>query len=230
MMREENNNPDIIRRVNRELSDVRKEQRLIRLWGSVLLGANLVLLGGSIWVLGLGIKRLEPQEAATGYPPITIPAGADKNAGGVVDVPDDTDVVDNTGTTGTPGGDVPPVGYAPQTGSAPSSVTADAAVGPVTTRPAPSRPTAARAAATAVPSHVTTHEGMTLRSLARRYYGSEVFWVCIYDRNLAVLSSTDTLPPGIRLELPRPADYGIDATDPTSLQRACKLAKSLAEQ
>ena len=69
---------------------------------------------------------------------------------------------------------------------------------------------------------------MTLRSLARRYYGREVFWIYIYDRNMGVLSSLDTS--GIELKLPRPVDYGIDATEPISLQRACDLAKSLAKQ
>lgn len=54
-------------------------------------------------------------------------------------------------------------------------------------------------------------------------------------RNIRVLSSLDTssfdaLPSGIQLELPCPADYGIDATEPISLQRACNLAKSLAKQ
>lgn len=67
-----------------------------------------------------------------------------------------------------------------------------------------------------------------LRNLARRYYGSEVFWVCIYDHNNRLLSSPDVLPLGIRLFLPRPADYGIDATDPSSLRRARALAKNLA--
>ena len=43
-------------------------------------------------------------------------------------------------------------------------------------------------------------------------------------------SSSDALPSGIELELPRPVDYGIDATEPISLQRACDLAKSLAKQ
>lgn len=80
------------------------------------------------------------------------------------------------------------------------------------------------------PEFVVTQEGMTLRSLARRYYGSEVFWVCIYDRNSQALRSPDVLPLGVRLYLPRPADYGIDASDPSSLRRARALAKSLVGQ
>lgn len=78
------------------------------------------------------------------------------------------------------------------------------------------------------PDYVLTECGMTLRNLARRYYGSEVFWVCIYDHNNRLLSSPDVLPLGIRLFLPRPADYGIDAADPSSLRRARALAKNLA--
>lgn len=78
-----------------------------------------------------------------------------------------------------------------------------------------------------IPDYVTTEKGMTLRSLARRYYGSNVFWVCIYDRNKEALSSPDALPLGIRLSLPRPEDYGIDVNDPSSLQRARKLGQDL---
>lgn len=119
-------------------------------------------------------------------------------------------------------------------------------VPPATTRPATIRPTIAKSAQKAVPSrrkkpstvipaYIVTRPGMTLRSLAWHYFGSEVFWIYIYDRNIRVLSSLDTssfdaLPSGIELELPRPADYGIDATEPISLQRACKRAKSLEKQ
>lgn len=83
-------------------------------------------------------------------------------------------------------------------------------------------------AASSCPEFVRTTSGMSLRNLARRYYGSEVFWVCIYDHNSQVLRSPDVLPLGIRLALPRPADYGIDADDPASLRRARALAKNLA--
>ena len=120
------------------------------------------------------------------------------------------------------------------------------AVSPETTRPETLRPSVARTVkkvmqprrkkkATVIPASIITRPRMTLRSLARLYYGREVFWVYIYDRNIRVLSSLDTssfdaLPSGIQLELPCPADYGIDATEPISLQRACNLAKSLAKQ
>lgn len=81
---------------------------------------------------------------------------------------------------------------------------------------------------TSRPDYVQIRNGMTLRNLALRYYGSEVFWVCIYDHNSRVLHSPDVLPRGMHLALPRPSDYGIDANDPASLRRARALAKNLA--
>lgn len=42
-----------------------------------------------------------------------------------------------------------------------------------------------------------------------------------------VRKDPDVLPLGIRLRLPRKEEYGIDASDPSSLRRARALAKSL---
>lgn len=214
MMREEDKGLDLIRRVSRELSNIRKEQRVIRLWGGVLLGANLVLLGGSLWVLELGIKERVPQEAACNQPVAVVPVGVD-DTGHPDEYPSQTDYLSQTDYPS------PPVATAvsPEAGHPPATRAVETTVRP-----------ARRETAAVVPDGITSREGMTLRSLARLYYGSEVFWVCIYDQNIDILPSDGTLPPGLRLKLPRPADYGIDATDPTSLQRACQLAKSLAKQ
>ncbi|WP_455637431.1 LysM peptidoglycan-binding domain-containing protein [Parabacteroides sp.] len=78
-----------------------------------------------------------------------------------------------------------------------------------------------------IPSEVLTQEGMTLRILAARYYGNEVFWVCIYDYNSRILRDPAVLPSGIRLRLPRRADYGIDPSDPVSIHRARMLGKMI---
>lgn len=86
---------------------------------------------------------------------------------------------------------------------------------------------AKRVETTTLPDFVITKSGMTLRSLAHRYYGNEVFWVCIYDHNSRTLRNPNVLPKGIRLRLPRPSDYGIDANDPSSLRRAKALASTL---
>lgn len=251
-MGEEDRNPDIIRKVNRELSNVRKEQRIIRLWGSVLLMANLVLLGGSLWVLGLRMKQPVPVETTFEYPvpatPVT-PAEEENSAGIADNVSDETSNLDNMDETEETDetNNMDNMEEAPsETESSLPPVPVPVAVSPITTRPVTTRPVVARTAKTTgrprrkktvatIPAQIITRPGMTLRSLARRYYGSEVFWVYIYDRNMRVLSLLDTsspdiLPSGIQLELPRPADYGIDATEPLSLQRACQQAKSLEKQ
>ncbi|MEY8607810.1 hypothetical protein AALM74_01330 [Parabacteroides segnis] len=78
-----------------------------------------------------------------------------------------------------------------------------------------------------VPEQVLTREGMTLRTLADRYYGNEVFWVCIYDYNNRVLRDPRVLPAGIRLRLPRRSEYGIDASDALSIRRARMMGEAV---
>lgn len=294
MMGEEDRNPEIIRRVDEQLSNVRKEQRVMRLWGGVILGANLLLLGGFLWMLSQGAKQPVPVETGFQFPTPATPAEEDSSIWVADIVPNDrgntdnvsnidnTDNVDNTDrvddtdmhddtaadnmdnmdeteeTNGTNDKD-----YAENTEETEDTKNVDdadnteesplppvpvvVAVAPATTRrPVTVRPPAARTVrkvvqprrqktVASIPAYIITRPGMTLRSLARLYYGSQVFWVYIYDRNTRVLSSLDTssfdaLPTGIRLELPRSADYGMDATEPISLQRACNRAKSLAKQ
>ena len=278
-MGEEDRNPEIIRRVDEQLSNVRKEQRVMRLWGGVILGANLLLLGGFLWMLSQGAKQPVPVETGFQFPTPATPAEEDSSIWVADIVPNDrsntdnvsntdnTDNVDNTDrvddtdmhddtaadnmdnmdeteeTNGTNDKD-----YAETTEETPlPPVPVVVAVAPATTRrPVTVRPPAARTVrkvvqprrqktVASIPAYIITRPGMTLRSLARLYYGSQVFWVYIYDRNMRVLSSLDTssfdaLPTGIRLELPRSADYGMDATEPRSLQRACNRPKSLAKQ
>lgn len=288
-MGEEDRNTEIIRRVDEQLSNVRKEQRVIRLWGGVILGANLLLLCGFLWMLSQGAKQPVPVETGFQFPTPATPAEEDSCVWVADIVPNDrsntdnvsntenTDNVDNEDcmddtdmhadttadnmdetveTNGTNDKD-----YAEDTEETKDTKNTDdadnteesslppvpVAVAPATTRrPVTVRPPAARTVRKAVqprrkktvasiPAYIITRPGMTLRSLARLYYGSQVFWVYIYDRNTRVLSSLDTssfdaLPTGIQLELPRPADYGMDATEPISLQRACNRAKSLAKQ
>lgn len=267
-MGEEDRNPDIIREVNKELCNVRKEQRIMRLWGGVLLSANLLLLGGFLWVLTRETKQPVPAETAFQFPPSAPPAEEDSSiwiADNVSDNVSNTenaaniDHVDNTDETDNMHADTAVYDTddmdetnntdytenTDRTEESPSSPV-PVAVTPTTTRPVTARPPIVRTVKTAVrsrpkktvaaiPAYIITRPGMTLRSLARLYYGSEVFWVYIYDRNMRVMASLDTssfdvLPSGIQLELPRPADYGIDATEPISLQRACKQAKSLVKQ
>lgn len=269
-MGEENSNPDIIRKVNKELSDIRKERRIIKIWGGVLLCASLLFPVVILWLFEVSIKQSAPAETAFQYPMPAMPAEEDSSIWIADDVSDsmsstddadyvdytdnidnmdeadNTDNMDDTNNADDTDDTDDTNEYPTQTEypsmSVPAVVpaTVPAIVSPASPRPTAPRPTAARIVKTAVqsvrkktvtsiPPHIITRPEMTLRSLARLYYGSEVFWVYIYDRNIRVLSSLDTLPSGIELELPRPSDYGIDATEPTSLQRACQLAKSLAK-
>lgn len=290
-MGEEDRNPEIIRRVDEQLSNVRKEQRVIRLWGGVILGANLLLLGGFLWMLSQGAKQSVPAEIDFQFPTPATPAEEDSSVWIADIVPNDrsntdsvsnsdsTDNVNNTENTDNVDNedhvddadmyaDITADNMDETNGTNDKDYTEDTkntddadnteepplppapvvvAVAPATTRrPVNVRPPAARTvrkavqprrkkAVASIPVYIITRPGMTLRSLARLYYGSQVFWVYIYDRNTRVLSSLDTssfdaLPSGIQLELPRPADYGMDATEPISLQRACNRAKSLAKQ
>lgn len=257
-MGEKESNPEVIRRVIKELSNVRKEQRTMKIWGGVLLSGNLLLLAGFLWMSEQEVVQPAPVETTFQYPPAAMPTDEDSsvwiadsishdtsntadNTDNVNDTGDnnttadiDTDIADNTGNTDvflsqTESPVIPVPAAVPQTpDKAPRQISA-ARTPHRTVRPRRKKKV------TAIPPSIITRPGMTLRSLARRYYGSEVFWIYIYDRNTRVMSSLETssfdaLPSGIRLELPRPADYGINATEPISLQRACKQAKSLTKQ
>lgn len=237
-MGEEDSNPDIIRKVNKELSEIRKERQIIRRWGIILLFASLLLLIGFLYMWEMEITQSAPVETAFEYPMPAMPAEEDSSIWITDKISDDVSNTDNA--VNTEDAEELPL----QTES--PSPSAPVVVSPVITRPVTIHPSAARTvkkvvqprrkkAVAAIPPYIITRPGMTLRSLARLYYGREVFWVYIYERNKRVLSSLDTslsdaLPSGIELELPRPTDYGIDATEPISLQRACNLAKSLAKQ
>lgn len=237
-MGDEDSNPDIIRKVNKELSEIRKERQIIRRWGIILLFASLLLLIGFLCMWEMEITESAREETAFEYPMPAMPAEEDSSIWITDKISDDVSNTDNADNT-------EDVEEWPLQTESPSP-SAPVVVSPVITRPVTIHSSAARTvkkvvqprrkkAVAAIPPYIITRPGMTLRSLARLYYGREVFWVYIYDRNIRVLSSLDTssfdaLPSGIELELPRPPDYGIDATEPISLQRACNQAKSLSKQ
>lgn len=261
-MGDEDRNPEIIRKESKELNNIRKEQQIMRFWVGILLVANLLLLAGFLWMSGRNQETKQPVPAQTDFQyPLPAPVAEEDTSIWVADkLPDDANNTDNTDyadtTVETDNMHTDTADYTDYVDETNDTNNADnteesplssvpVAVKPVTTHPAIIRPatrTVKKAAqprrtktVAAIPTSIITRPGMTLRSLARRYYGREVFWIYIYDRNMGVLSSLDTssldaLPSGIQLELPRPADYGIDATEPISLQRACDLAKSLAKQ
>lgn len=61
-------------------------------------------------------------------------------------------------------------------------------------------------------------ERLTIVALER--YGDKAFWPYIYDVNTDRLTSPNVVPVGVRLYLPDPQAFHIDANDPNSLQRA----------
>lgn len=86
---------------------------------------------------------------------------------------------------------------------------------------------------TVVPSYpepetiVTVTQGMTLRNLARKYYGNSLFWPYIYEENKDRIQNVHLLPIGTRLVIPPKEKYGIDPEDPESVARARKKAAEI---
>lgn len=218
--------------IDREMKKIRQQQRGMTLLICALLGVNMLMFGAGLWIMA----RSPAGEMAAGTeqriaaPPAAAPPPA---------APQETvDVLADL-----PAAEEEAVAEPVEAPAEPATIRIDRSHEVIRhsldqmRQEAEQRQQAADAAAvrqqpagSGRPDFVVTQGGMTLRSLARRYYGSEVFWVCIYDRNSQALRSPDVLPLGVRLYLPRPADYGIDASDPSSLRRARALAKSLAGQ
>ena len=56
--------------------------------------------------------------------------------------------------------------------------------------------------------------------MAQEYYGNTNFWVYIYEENKDQLGHPERIYPGIVVKIPPASKYGIDASDPTSIQKA----------
>ena len=67
-MGEEDSNPDIIRKVNKELNDIRRERRIVRIWGGVLLCTCLLFPVFILWLYKINTEQLAPVETAFQYP------------------------------------------------------------------------------------------------------------------------------------------------------------------
>lgn len=65
--------------------------------------------------------------------------------------------------------------------------------------------------------------GLTLRNLAAKYYGQSVFWVYIYEENKNVISDPDNIAAGVKVDIPNPSKYEIDAKNPASMNEAKQL-------
>jgi len=68
--------------------------------------------------------------------------------------------------------------------------------------------------------------GDDLPTLSRKYYGSSVFWVYLYDANKELIPDPRHLRPGIRLTIPNPDVYGFDLRS----EEAVDLAKKKGDE
>ena len=65
---------------------------------------------------------------------------------------------------------------------------------------------------------VTTQ--VVLSTLAAKHYGSQWFWVYIYEENKDIIDNPDNVPHGTKVVIPPAEKYGINAKDPKSVKKA----------
>ena len=71
-------------------------------------------------------------------------------------------------------------------------------------------------------SQDTVRIGTTLFKLSKKHYGSDKFWVYIYEENKAKYPNPNSIPVGAVLRIPALSKYGATAGDPASLNAAKK--------
>ena len=80
---------------------------------------------------------------------------------------------------------------------------------------------------TAASATTTVKTGDTLRNISMAYYGHKSFWVYIYQENKNVIPNFNNVPIGTKLAIPSRSKYGIDATNPASVEKAKKIEAEL---
>lgn len=68
----------------------------------------------------------------------------------------------------------------------------------------------------------TIKPGTNLYRMSRKHYGSDKFWVYIYEENKAKYPNPNTIPVGAVLHIPQLGKYGAKAGDPASIAVAKK--------
>lgn len=68
----------------------------------------------------------------------------------------------------------------------------------------------------------TIKPGTNLYRMSRKHYGSDKFWVYIYEENKAKYPNPNTIPVGAVLHIPQLGKYGAKAGDPASISAAKK--------
>ncbi len=74
----------------------------------------------------------------------------------------------------------------------------------------------------------TVSAGRFLATMARKHYGSYVFWVYIYEENRQFISDPDNVAMGTVVVIPDAAKYGIDAKSSESIKAAKAKAAEIA--
>lgn len=73
----------------------------------------------------------------------------------------------------------------------------------------------------------TVKSGMSFKSLAEKYYGNQDFWIYIYLANKSDIPNPSGLRAGMSVVIPQAQALGIDANNPSSLEKARSLAKEV---
>lgn len=97
----------------------------------------------------------------------------------------------------------------------------------VSTEAAPSVESSATSATSSLPTKIQVKAGASLRSLAREYYGHDVFWVYIFKENEALLKSPDNLSLGVQLVIPDLKKYNVNATNEAEMAKAKTLESGI---
>ena len=84
--------------------------------------------------------------------------------------------------------------------------------------------TTPQSTAQAAPVKDTVKAGYLLNDMARKHYGSKVFWVYIYEENKSKIKNPNRVNAGTVLTIPAPEKYGINASDPASVAAANRKA------
>jgi nucleoid DNA-binding protein len=83
--------------------------------------------------------------------------------------------------------------------------------------------TGSQPAKTQVNKKYKIRKGERLNTIALREYGHKAFWVYIYDENRKMIGNPDLVEPGMVINIPPAAKYGIDKNDQASVNRALEL-------
>ena len=85
----------------------------------------------------------------------------------------------------------------------------------------------ASSSTTKYPVIETIQRGKFLTTIAEKHYGNKAFWVYIYRENSGRIWNPRDLKAGFKVVVPAAEKYGIDASDPKSVNKAKELEKQI---